>query len=91
MSQPLPYKDFKWITTADIDNFDIHNIPFDRKYGYFLEVDLIYPYRLHALSFCPSNCLASKEDKVKKLISDLGNKNNYVIHYGICNNVYRMG
>jgi len=74
MSQPLPYKDFKWMSTTDIDNFDIH-----------LEVDLIYPYRLHDLHndfpFCPSNCLASKEDMVKKLIADLGNKKNYVIHY----------
>jgi len=64
-----------------IDNFDINNIPIDNKYGYFLAVDLIYPYRLHDLPFCPSNCLASKEDKVKKLIADLGNKKNYVIHY----------
>jgi len=57
LSQHLPYKDFKWMSTADIDNFDIHNIPFDSKYGYFLEVDLIYPYRLHDLHndlpFCP--------------------------------------
>jgi len=30
---------------------------------------------------CPSNCLASKEDKVQKLIADLGNKKYYVIHY----------
>jgi len=35
MSQPLPYKDFKWMSTVDIENFDIHNIPFDSKYGYF--------------------------------------------------------
>jgi len=44
-----------------------------------LEVDLIYPYRLHDLHndlpFCPSNCLASKDDKVKKLVADLENKN----------------
>jgi len=49
MSQPLPYKDFKWMSTAEIDNFDINNIPIDSKYGYFLEVDLINPYRLHDL------------------------------------------
>jgi len=64
MSQPLPYKDFKWMSTTDIDKFDIY------KYGYFLEMDLIHPYRLHDLHndlpFCPSNCLASKEYKVKK-------------------------
>jgi len=48
-------------------------------------VDLIYPYRLHDLHndlpFCPSNCLASKADKVWKLIADLVNKKNYVIQY----------
>jgi len=43
MSQPLPYKDFKWMSTTDIDNFDIQNIPFDSKYGYFLEV--IWPQK----------------------------------------------
>jgi len=54
------------MSTTGIDNFDFHNIPIDRKYGYFVEVDLIYPYRLHVFHndfpFCPSNCLASKEN-----------------------------
>jgi len=91
MSLPSPYKDFKWMSTADIDTLDINYICiyiYDINYilyYYFLEVDLIYPYRLHDLHndlpFCPSNCLASKEDRVKKLNADLGNKNNYVIHY----------
>jgi len=83
MSQPLPYKDLKWMSYTDINNFDVH---YD-WYGYFLEVDLIYPYRLHNLhidlSFCPSNCLASREDKVKKLIADLGNKKNCLIHLSL--------
>jgi len=73
------------MSTTIIDNFDIHNIPDRGKYGYFLEVDLIYPHRLHDLHndlpLCPSNCLASKEDKGKKLFADLGNKKNYVIDY----------
>jgi len=79
------------MSTADIDTLDINYICiyiYDINYilyYYFLEVDLIYPYRLHDLHndlpFCPSNCLASKEDRVKKLNADLGNKNNYVIHY----------
>jgi len=85
MSQPLPYKNFKWMSTTDTDNFDIHNIPFNSKYGNFLEVDLIYLYRLrdlhNDLPFCPSNCLASKKEKVQKLIADLGNMKNYVIQY----------
>jgi len=57
------------MSTTDVDNIDVHNIPIDSKYGYFLEVDLIYPYRLrdlhNDLTFCASNCLASKEDKVE--------------------------
>jgi len=28
------------MSTTDINNFHIHNIPIDSKYGYFLEVDL---------------------------------------------------
>jgi len=35
MSHPFPYKDFKWISTTAIDNFDVHNILFDSKYGFF--------------------------------------------------------
>jgi len=35
MSQPLPYKDFKWMSTTDIDSFDTNNIPIDSKYAYF--------------------------------------------------------
>jgi len=46
MSQPLPYKDFKWMSTTDMTDFDIHNFPINSKNGYFLEADLIYPYRL---------------------------------------------
>jgi len=49
MSLPLPYKDFKRMYTTDINNFDIHDITIDSKYGYFLEVDIMYPYRLHDL------------------------------------------
>jgi len=29
MSQLLPYNNFKWMSTTDIDNFYIHNTPFD--------------------------------------------------------------
>jgi len=42
MSQPLPFEEFKWMSTMDIDNFGIHNVPIDSKHGYFLEVVLIY-------------------------------------------------
>ena len=44
MSQPLPVKDFKWVSP---DEIDILNVPKDNKLGYILEVDLKYPKELH--------------------------------------------
>jgi len=35
MLQPLPYNDFEWMSTTDIDNFDINNIPIDRQIRLF--------------------------------------------------------
>jgi len=60
-------------------------------YFYFLEEDLIYPSRLHDLHydlpFCQPNFLTSKEDKVKKLIADLGNKKNNLTMYIECRKI----
>ncbi|KAK6998843.1 hypothetical protein BgiMline_008450 [Biomphalaria glabrata] len=47
MSQPLPLKDFKWLTEEDISSLDINNISDDAETGYILEVDLEYPEELH--------------------------------------------
>ncbi|KAK0056091.1 hypothetical protein Bpfe_014492 [Biomphalaria pfeifferi] len=47
MSQPLPLKDFKWLTEEDISSLDIKNISDDAETGYILEVDLEYPEELH--------------------------------------------
>ena len=96
----LPYKGFKWL--KNIDKLDIMSISEKRPKGYFLEVDLEYPEKLHELhndfalapeKFAVSNDMLSNYSKkitdeseikvgdVKKLISNLGNKNNYVVHY----------
>lgn len=79
MSQCLPTGKFEWVDVNT--NF---NVPDDAEHGYILEVDLEYPNKLHDLHsdlpFCPENvCLGGSKDK--KLIPNLHNKTNYVIHY----------
>ena len=99
MSEYLPYGSFKWL--KNIDKFDIRSINDKSPIGYFLEVDLEYPYELHELHndfpLAPEKLAVSsdmlskyckkiadefeiKVDDVKKLISNLGNKTNYVVH-----------
>ncbi|XP_055858506.1 uncharacterized protein LOC129920955 isoform X1 [Episyrphus balteatus] len=84
MSDYLPHSNFKWVEPPtnldDIKGWLISNI----NIGYVLEVDLEYPLEIHDnhndLPFCPSNIsLSGKSDK--KLIADLNNKVNYIIHY----------
>ena len=68
------------------DKFEMKNMD-DSSIGYFLEVDLEYPDELHELHnhFPLAPEIADKYEikvgDVKKLISNLGNKTNYVIHY----------
>jgi len=60
MPQLLPYKDFKWMSNTDIDNFDINNIPFDSKYG--LEINVNHYTPMAGSSFIPlPRCLLTKK------------------------------
>ena len=42
----LPYNNFRWLTPQEVAEFDLQQ-NFDGEKGYFLEVDLKYPKRLH--------------------------------------------
>ena len=82
MSQKLPAKNFKWI--KDISKFDesfIKSCNEESDKGYFLEVDIQYPEKLHDfhkdLSFLPERM---KIEKVEKLVANLHDKTEYVIH-----------
>lgn len=84
MSQYLPVGDFSWLTDHEINNLDVMSIPHDSEYGYVVEIDIIYPTKLHdkhnefpflADNICPPG------SKQKKLICNLEHKQNYVIHY----------
>ena len=95
MSGYLSNEKFKWL--QNVDEFDIISICEKFPKGYLLQVDLKYPdklnniYPLAPLSVS-SNMLSKysetivdkneiKIGDVKKLISNLGNKTNYAVHY----------
>ena len=84
MSQKLPVHSFKWMTNKEIENiFNNQIVQVWERTPCILEVDLTYPEELHDLHndypLCPERVECDKG--VKKLIPNLRNKNNYVVHY----------
>ena len=84
MSEKLPTHNFKWLTNKEIENlYNNQIVQVWEKTPCILEVDLEYPEKLHDLHndypLCPERVECDKG--VKKLIPNLRNKNNYVIHY----------
>ena len=84
MSQKLPVHSFEWMTNKEIENlFNNQIVQVWEKTPCILEVDLIYPKELHDLHndypLCPERVECDKG--VKKLIPNLRDKNNYVVHY----------
>ena len=84
MSEKLPVGGFKWMTNKEIENlFNNQIVQVWNKNPCILEVDLIYPEELHDLHndypLCPERVECDRG--VKKLIPNLRDKNNYVVHY----------
>ena len=82
MSQKLPVNDFKWIEdTSKINEEIVKNYDGNNDIGYIFEVDVTYPKKLHDihsdLPFLPKRM---KIDKCKKLVCNLLNKKEYVVH-----------
>ena len=82
MSQKLPVGDFKWVKkVSKIDEDFIKNYDEDGDIAYFLEVDIEYPRELHDLhSDLPFLTERMKIKKCNKLVCNLHDKNNYVVH-----------
>ncbi|XP_047039598.1 uncharacterized protein LOC124644335 isoform X1 [Helicoverpa zea] len=86
MCQALPYSDFRFMNRKEIDDLQLNltNISDTAEKGYILEVDLMYPRHLHIdhndFPFCPEKCLPPGGNN-KKLIPNLYDKYQYVIHY----------
>ena len=74
MSKPLPTHGFKWMKDSELNVWE--------KTPCTLEVDLEYPKELHDLhNDYPLAPEQIEVNKTKKLIPNLWNKKNYVIHY----------
>ena len=82
MSQPLPTGGFRWINCDSWDPVRLINmLSNDINHGYLLEVDVEYPRELHDLhNDIPFMCGKMKIGGVEKLIPNLYDKKNYVIH-----------
>ena len=74
MSKPLPTHGFEWMSESDIENW--------KSISCILEVDLDYPESLHDMHsdypLAPERMILNK---VEKLVPNLNNKKNYVVHY----------
>ena len=83
MSEKLPTHGFKWLTSGEMENlFNNQIVQVWKKTPCILEVDLEYPKELHDshndYPLCPERVDCNK---VEKLIPNLRDKKNYVIHY----------
>ena len=82
MLQELPINKLEWIkdTSQFYEDF-IKNYNGESDEGYFLEVDVQYPEKLHEihndLLFLPERI---KIEKFQKLVSNLHDKTEYIIH-----------
>ena len=78
MSQLLPTGGFRWVS---IEPNDISRLTKIKDKGYLLEVDVSYLKDLHdPHNNLPFMCVRMKIGGVGKLVSNLHDKRNYVIH-----------
>lgn len=84
MTKKLPISEFEFLCQDEINNFDVKKVSNDDDYGFILEVDLSYPNYLHKkhkdLPFAVEK-IVPPYGKTPKLIANLYDKYNYVIHY----------
>lgn len=84
MSQSLPIGNYEWVVVSTRMVNEILNTSKDSSVGYMLEVDINYPSKLHNLhNDYPFLCEKMKvgTSKVDKLILNLDDKKNYILHY----------
>ena len=84
MSQELPVGNFEWIEKDDLSKFEeefIKNYDVNSDKGYILEVDVKYPINIRMLHrdlpFLPQRM---KINKCSKLVCNVRDKENYVVH-----------
>ena len=89
MSQPLRTGGFKWV---DVNPNEISELATRTDKGYLLEVDVSYPKELHnPHNDLPFMCERMEINGVEKLVPNLRDKKNYVIHIQALNQVLQHG
>ena len=78
MSEYLPYEGFEWL--QNVDEFDVMSIREKSQIGYFLQVDLEYPDKLHEHPLAPEKRAASSSDMLSKFCKKIADK--YVMKVG---------
>ena len=85
MSQPLATGGFKW---TDVNPNEISELATRIDKGYVLEVGISYPKELHNQhNDLPFMCERMETNRVEKLVPNLRDKKNYVIHIQALNQV----
>ena len=78
MSQPLPTGGYRWVS---IEPNVVGSLTRHTDKGYLVEVDVSYPRELHdSRNGLPFMCEQMKINHVEKLVPNLHNKKNYIIH-----------
>ena len=89
MSQPLPTGGFKWV---DVNPNKISELATRTDKGYILKVDVSYSRELHnPHNDLPFMCERMEIKGVEKLVPNLRDKKNYVIHIQALNQVLQHG
>ena len=89
ISQQLRTSKFEWV---DIEPNEIHTLAASKIKGYLLEVDVHYPADLHdSHNDLPFMCQRMEINGVEKLIPNLRNKKNYIIHIQALDKALRHG
>ena len=89
MSQPLPTGGFKWV---DVKPNEISELATRTDKGYILGVDVSYPKSLHNRhNDLPFMCQRMEINGVEKLVPNLRDKKNYVIHIQALNQALQHG
>ena len=88
-SQPLPTGGFRWV---NVNLEDISRLTKIKDKDYLLEVDASYPRELHNSHIdYPFMCERMKINGVEKLVPNLYNKMNYIIHIRAFNQALTHG
>ena len=89
MSQPLPTGGFKWV---DVNPNEISELATRTDKGYVLEVDVGHLKELHnSHNDLPFMCERMEINGVEKLVPNLRDKKNYVIHIQALNQALQHG